>query len=338
MKIKKEYMILAVIIVAASLYLIFRNSDKTHYTLPETKAIDRAQVSMLIISRADSALTLRRQDEKWMIQPQEYLADQAMIDRILDAVAGFSLTTLVSQSGNYSQYELSDDTKIGLEVFEHDGMVLKADIGKAAPTYNHTYVRLEGESGVYQAKGNIRNALDTDIERLRDKSVLKLKKEDVSGLTMSRGDTLLAISKQEIIPEMPDGDIPAGTAEPGGEEPGTESELPVPGIEPPAQPQWFTSEGEEVDAGKFDRVINTMANLRCDGFLYGRTREELGAPIFTVRIEGPEAAEISIFEKMNDDKYPAVSSQNDFPFLLSKWKAEQLMKNREDLVKKEEGE
>ena len=338
MKIKKEYMILAVIIVAASLYLIFRNSDKTHYTMPETKAIDRAQVSMLIISRADSALTLRRQDEKWMIQPQEYLVDQATIDRILDIVAGFSLTTLVSQSGNYSQYELSDDTKIGLEVFEHDGMVLKADIGKAAPTYNHTYVRLEGESGVYQAKGNIRNALDTDIEKLRDKSVFGLAKNDVSGLTLSSGETSLVITKQEMIPVMPDGDIPAGTAEPGGEEAGTESEPPVQGIEPPAQPQWFTSDGETIDAGSLDRVINAMANLRCDGFLYGRTKEDLGAPIFTVRIEGPEAAEISVFEKRDDDMYPAVSSQNDFPFLLSKWKAEQLMKKREDLVKKEGGE
>jgi hypothetical protein len=330
MKIKKEYLILAVIIVAASLYLIFKNTDKTHYTLPETKEIDKEQVTMLIIARADTALTLRRQDEKWMIQPQGYLADQPTIDRMLDALAGFALTTLVSQSGNYSQYELSDETKIVLEVFEGDASVLKADIGKAAPTYNHTFVKLEDEGDIYQARGNIRSTLDTDIERLRDKSVLMLAKDDVTGLKLSRGDTLLAISRLEIIPEMPDGDIPADTA--------SVAPLPAPGLEQPVQPLWFTSEGEEVDARNLDRVINAMANLRCDGFLYGKTREDLGAPIFTLRIEGVEAAEISIFEKRDDDKYPAVSSQNDFPFLLSKWKAEQLMKKREDLVKKEAGD
>jgi len=332
MKIKKEYLILAVIIVAASLYLIFKNTDKTHYTLPETKEIDKEQVTMLIIARADTALTLRRQDEKWMIQPQGYLADQSTIDRMLDAVAGFALTTLVSQSGNYSQYELTDEMKIVLEVFEADASVLKADIGKAAPTYNHTFVKLEEEGDIYQAKGNIRSTLDTDIERLRDKSVLKLAKDDVTGLKLSRGDTLLAISRQEIIPEMPDGDMPADTTEPG------ETPLPAPGLDQLAQPLWFTSEGEEIEARNLDRIINSLANLRCDGFLYGKTREDLGAPIFTLRIEGPEAAEISIFEKRDDDKYPAVSSQNDFPFLLSKWKAEQLMKKRDDLVKKEGGE
>jgi hypothetical protein len=250
---------------------------------------------------------------------------------MLGAIADFELTSLVSQSRNYMQYELADDTKIGLDIFTRDGLAMKFDIGKTASTYNHTYVRFENDAGVYQVKGNIRNTFDIDIERLHDKSVLSVARESVTGVSVAGGEGSFTILKSELVEPVDVSEVvPAvGDEEPAAGEPDTQ---------PRQEPSWRTDDGAPIDEDAINRVINQFTNLRCDGFIYGRSKEDLGQPVFTISVMGTEQAELSIFEKRDDDKYPAVSSQSDFPFLLSKWKAGQIMKKREDLVKKDSAE
>jgi hypothetical protein len=51
MKVKKEYLILILIIAALSIYLLIRNSDRTLYQLPELDGLKQSDISKIEISK-----------------------------------------------------------------------------------------------------------------------------------------------------------------------------------------------------------------------------------------------------------------------------------------------
>jgi hypothetical protein len=323
MKLKKEFMVLAVIVAALILYILLKSTDKTHYSLPEHAKISRSDITKLIIDRPGGSLIVEGQGEDWKIQPQGYPADQAMIDRMLKAVEEFELSTLVSESKNYVQYELTDDKKIALEVFSGEKSLLKLDIGKTASTYQHTYVRLDGDDKVYQARGNMRQPLDMEIDRLRDKVVATVERDFVTGIILQGPEETLTIQKYEEPP------IPVTT----GEEDSTAA------ASPPPAPVWTTEDGREAQENAVNGIIGALANLRCTEYIEDKSKEDFTDPVFTITVQGTSSLTLQIFEKQEDNKYPAVSSQNDYPFLLTEGVVNRFKKTPDEvLVQVEEEE
>jgi hypothetical protein len=323
MKFKKEYMVLVVIAVALILYILFKSTDKTHYNLPEFAKISRSAITKLVIHRPGGTLTVEGQGEEWKIQPQGYPADWNMVDRMLKAVEEFDLSTLVSESKNYVQYDLTDDKKIGLEVFGGEESLAKLDIGKTASTYQHTYVRLDGDDKVYQARGNLRQPLDVEIDRLRDKVVAKVERDFVTGITLQGAEGTLTLQKYEEPP------IPMPTSD----------EDSMAAAAPPPKPMWATEDGREAQENVVNGIISTLANLRCTEYIEDKSKEDFTDPLFTITVQGTSTVTLQIFDKQDDNKYPAVSSQNDYPFLLTEGVVNRLKKTPDEvLVQAEEGE
>lgn len=323
MKFKKEYMVLAVIVVALILYILLKSTDKTHYELPELARIPSSDISKLVIHRPTGTLTLEKKGDQWKIEPEGYPADQSVVDRMLGAVEQFALTTLVSESKNYAQYDLSDDKEIVLEVFGDGESLLKLHIGKTASTYQHTFVRLEGDDKVYQARGNLRQPLEVEMDRLRDKVVAKVDRDLVTGITMQSGGETLALQKYEEPP------VPLVAQE--GDTASAESA-------PPPKPMWTAEDGREAQENVVNGILNTLANLRCTEYIEGESKEDFTDPSFTITVEGASPLTLQIFDKREDGKYPAVSSQNDYPFLLTEGVVKRLEKAPDEvLVKTEEG-
>ncbi|NIM19160.1 MAG: DUF4340 domain-containing protein [Candidatus Latescibacteria bacterium] len=315
MKLKKEYMVLAVIVVALLLYILFKSPDKTHYRLPEVGKIVTNDISKLVIVRPTGALTLERQGDKWRIQPQGYPADQNLVDRMLKTVGDFELSTLVSESKNYTQFDLTEDKKISLEVFGGEKSLRKLDIGKTASTYQHTFVRLEGDHRVYQAKGNIRQPLDTDIDRLRDKTVATIERDYVTGISLKIGEETLTVKKREEPAPPPY----AGTEDSVMSEPG---------------PVWATEDGLVAKENIINGIINTLANLRCSEYIEGKNKEDFTGPMLSITVESTSTVTLEIFDKRDDNKYPAISSQSDYPFLLAEGVVNRIKKTPDELLVK----
>jgi hypothetical protein len=317
MKIKKEYIALAVAIVALVLYLSLRSNDRTHYTLPQFATVDKADISKITFSSAAGDMTLEKKDDVWRIQPQGYPADQSHVDKMLDAVSGFALTTLVSESKSYGQYDLGDDKRITLEAYSGDKLVRKFDIGKTASTYQHTFVRLEDDPRVYQARGNIRQPFDVTADKLRDMVVAKVDKETVGSISMTSAGGSIALRKQGGSPVPPLG--------------GEGDSMPPP---PPA-PTWRTDDGKQGDETVINRLLGALGSLRCDSYIEGKTKDDFSDPIITISIDAAPPLTLSIFEKREDNKYPAVSSQSDYPFLLAEHVVKQFDKNPADMLAKD---
>ena len=318
MKIRKEYIIFIVVIVALSLYLFLRKQDRTHYKVPELSPIAQPEISKIEISKKGTAITLSKKGSIWRIAPQGYPADAGKAEDMLDTIEKLTLTVLVSESKNYTRYDLGGDQKLTVKAWTGDTLKRDVAIGKVAPSHRHTFVQIGGDHRVYHASGNFRGVFDLTLDNLRDKTVLKFEKAEIQEVQVSKGRESVVFGRKQVPVEIKlDQEAEASS--------------------PPAAKTdtlWETAEGQRADEAKLDRLITTLSNLRCAKYVDGRKKEEFTEPFYTVRLSGVQEYNLSIFDRLDKDAktYPAISSVNDYPFLLQEQQANDIMKDPEGLL------
>jgi len=324
MKVKKEVIILGVVIVALSAYLVFRNPDRTHYELPTIPEMAEAGISKIEISKAGTTIVLNKKDDKWYIAPEGYLVDTHKVEGMLDGMGTLTVTALVSESESFGRYDLGDDKKITVKAWQEETLKRNFDVGKTASSFQHTFVKLSGDERVYHGRGNFRDQFDQTVDGLRDKTVLSFDQKDIEEIHITKGKEVIAFKRAQVpveVKPLSEGDAEGEEASsPGGE----------------ANMVWQTADGKEGDEAKIDRLLNTLSNLRCEKYIEDKKKEDLSDPICTALLKGTEEHTLSIFAKKDKDadNYPAISSENDYPFLLPKWQADSLMKKPDDMLKK----
>ena len=75
MKVKKEFIILPLVIIALSAYLVMRSSDRTQYRLPDVPQVAAQEISRLQITKGQATIVINKKDDKWYIAPEEFPAD-----------------------------------------------------------------------------------------------------------------------------------------------------------------------------------------------------------------------------------------------------------------------
>ena len=137
MKAKKEYILLAIVIIAVSLYLFSRTENRTHYQLPDIPVIDKKDITKIEVSKAGStAIILNKTDNKWLISPEGYPADTGKVESMLDVIEGFELETLVSEKESDHLFDLTDDKKSIIKAWADDTLKLDFEMGRPAPSWN----------------------------------------------------------------------------------------------------------------------------------------------------------------------------------------------------------
>ena len=324
MKFKKEYFILAVIIVGLSVYLFMRKEDRTLYELPVLTEVAKAEISKIEISKGEDSIVLNKRDEKWYIAPQDYPVDGNLVDAMLNEFEKLTVTTLVSESGDYQRYDLGEDKKIAVKAWGGDKLLRDFEVGKAASSFRHTFVKLAGDDRVFHARNNFRNTVDKTVDDLRDKSVLSFQTADITEIKVANAKTSLAIARKEVAEEetQPQTDSSAAAA--------------------PTPPKmvWQSSDDKKGDEKNINRLLAAISNLRCDKFINHRKKEEFTDSIYSIDIKGVQSHKLFIFAKLkeDDESYPAVSSGSDYPFFLAKHTADRIMQNPEDLLEKPKAE
>lgn len=320
MKIKKEYLVLSVLIIALSLYLLFRKADRSHYRLPNIPQVSTSEITRVEISKSDGEILLEKKEGRWRISPQGYPVDAFKIKGILDTIGTLTLTTLISESKSYERYDLHKQKRIGVRAWAGDALKREFDVGKVAPSFSHTFVKIAGDERVYHAQENFRGRFDQTVENLRDKAVLRFEQEEIQKLDITRGKDSLSLTRKSLPAEV--------TTSQGGESQEKEP--------PRMEPMWQTPEGKGVDESKLKRLLATLSKLNCSGYIEGRKKGDLTDPVFTIQLQGAKAYSLSIFQKAKkeDKTHPAVSSDNAFPFLLPDFQANRIMISPEDLLKK----
>jgi hypothetical protein len=237
---------------------------------------------------------------------------------MLEIIEGLRLTAMASASKNYPLYDLDDAGRIQVSVFKGDELLASVGVGKTAPSHHHTFVKLTDDSRIYHAEKNIRSRFDKNVSALRDKQVLKID-EELSEIILTAGGKSLHILRTtppaEVAPDQQQGE---GEAEGTGQD----------------APRWETLEGKPVKEQEMDAVVKALSNLKCDDYLEGN-KEELGEPSFSVSLKGTKNYEFSMYDR-RDKKFAATSSESDYPFLISEWKAKRIRKDLNELVERKE--
>jgi hypothetical protein len=322
MKVKKEYFILAAIILALSLYLFLRKTDRARYELPKLSTVPKADVSKIEIAKKGATVILNRKNGNWNIGPQGYPADNAKVNNMLRIIENLILTAMVSESRDYSRYELDDEHKIIVRAYIGETVTREFEVGKAAPSYRHTFVRLKGNEMVYHARENFRHTFEAGVEDLRDKQVLTFDKTEIQEIRLEKNGRSLVCSR-------------SATSVKADQEPEVQSK--------PLPKQiliWENTKGERCDEKKLNRLLDTLSNLRCQEYVHNKKKEDLIDPIYRIDLKGAQDYYLSIFAKAEGDEksYPATTSMNNYPFLLPEGSANSIMKTPEEMLKEPQKE
>ncbi len=328
MKMKKEYLILLGIIAVLLIYLLFGTGrSRMSYDVPKLKNLVPEDITRIEISLADRSFTLAGGGEDWNIQPQDYAADPVKVQDMLDSIAGLQLTELAAEKQDYQRYDLDEDSRITVKAYKDEELLRGFDIGKTPSTYRHTFVRMADDIRVYYARESFRSRFEFEVKDLRDKRVMSFDKNEISEIRITQAnETLVFVKKAVPAPQE------AGESEEEGE---AETEPPQ---EPPAEQEaWVTADGRTGDKADLDTILSELSDLRCDEFLEEGSPDQDHEPVFSVTVKGTKDFTLRIFPKqdMESGNYPALSSENSYPFLLSTYKAERIIKKYKDLFPEE---
>lgn len=304
MKLKKEYLILTAILVALIMYLVLHRSNRTHYQLPELSSVSGKNISKLEITTAGNSIILNQKDNTWYIEPKGYRADSAKVKNILNDIEKLKLTALVSESKNYVRYDLRNDKNIHVKAWKGNTLLREFDIGKAAPTFKHTFVKLPDDPNVYHARGDFRRDFDHSADDLRDKTVLSYAQNTIHGIMLDHNKKTISFSRKEI---------PATLTEKKDESDAKTSKQQKTKI------VWEDTKGHEVASSKISSLLSFLNSLECESYLDDLKKEDLQNPIYTVTLKGEKEYSLLVFEKndKNEKNYSAISSENESPFSLS---------------------
>ena len=321
MKLKKEYPILVAVVIALVLYLVLRNTDRIHYQLPDVPQVDGKQITKLEITRSGQLILLNKKDNNWFVGPDNYPADSNKVKSMLEIVEKLILTTLVSESKNYFRYDLSADKKVVVKAWSGNRLDREFEIGKAATTFRHTHVKLSADPNVYHAQGEFRRRFDQSIDDLRDLSVLSFDQDDIREIQITEGKTLIVVIQKDF-------------KESAGEktDPNTKSDQ-----ETKAKKIWETPDGKKVDMSKLKHLLSTLSRLKCEKFIPKNKKTEFKDPIYEIQLKGTKNYSLSLFAKEGKEEkiYPAISSENDYPFYLADHQVDDLKTNIKKMLEPE---
>lgn len=317
MKIKKEYIILAVLIVALSLYLLLHKRDRTQSELPVLPGLPTVDIKKIEIAKpGGSVIVLERKDDKWVISPDGHPADAGKVSVMLESIGNLTVSAVVSESKSYERYGLGGTDRIGVKAWTDRELKRDFEVGKEASSFQHTFVKIAGDDRVFHARENFRGRFDQTLDSLRDKTVLKFEPSEVFSIEVRDAQKTLTFERRPVPVEV------SGSQE---------SKSPPTGREV----VWESSEGK-ADEAKLTQLLATLSALKCEGYIDDRKRNDFKDPVYSIKLKGPEVYSLSLFAKDDKSKndYSGVSSQNDSPFLLPEHQAARIMIPPGDLMKK----
>ena len=284
------YIVLGIIIVVLSLYLALRQRDRMQYTLPRLEPLSALEVETLKIEQAGRILKIVRSEETWQIQPEGYRADRAAIEEMIKTVAELQLTELVSVTGNYSRYDLDEQSRIRVTAFKKEKVLRRFDLGKRSPNYNHTFIRIDGDDRVFQTPGNPGAVFGLSKDDLRDRLVLSFDPDTITEIRAEGPGWAVNISR---------------TPEESRQEQNSAAVTP--------KVTWRAETGEVWEAELIDELLNTLSDL--DAVRYREQEDRNGKPVFTITLTGQKPYTLEVFARQ-DNLYPARSSESEYPFAL----------------------
>ncbi|HVP57674.1 MAG TPA: DUF4340 domain-containing protein [bacterium] len=259
-----RWLVAALVILAAiygGLHLGSMRKAGPRPLFPDFKA-DAAQ--KISLASPQGRVVLEKKDDVWVVSSEaSYPADAANIQKILDAVSGFSRNDMISSNPEKQAAYQVDSTGIAVTIEDAAGKPRAAFIvGKLGPDYQSTYVRDANSARVILAPGYLRSVFSRGKQSWQDKRVFKVDLADIVTITIKKPGLSMALERAS------DG-------------------------------KWHLTqpEGAECDSNKATRVARALAFLTADDFAGHMPMPEAGVdkPDSSVSFRVTSGAEATLF-------------------------------------------
>ncbi|SLM32127.1 hypothetical protein MTBBW1_60027 [Desulfamplus magnetovallimortis] len=353
---KKEYIIPGVLIVLLSAYLVMHNRDGNNYTLPSIPEINVSDIKEIILEKDGQTIPIAKKDESWKVTEKDYPADEKVVSKMLDIIKEIKVSALISEQGeNLNRYELDQEHRISVTVKSSVETLRKFDIGKAAPSFRHTFIRLDGNNSVYHASKSFRRDFEKTVDDIRDKTVLSFNKDKITEVVLSKDDTVmeLVLSSDKSAEASEDKSSEESKTDSENEATVNEASVNEASVNEASVKVWKVKQKPEGDVENMssspgatelenkdtlDGILSTLSNLKCSQFTENDSKEDAFkgmSTAATITMKGEKTYSIELFVKDNE-KYPALSSENAYPFMLDSYQGDNLLKKIDELMAKEE--
>ncbi len=299
---RKEIYILVVIVVALLILLLLPKKNSVNYELPKLKKVSAQEADKIIITHKNIKKEFLRKGSLWKVN--SFKGNKERIQELLNTVINLKIIDMVSQSGNYLRYGLDDKDKISLEVLSKGGnKLLSFFAGALDGTYGSTYIILPNDKKVYKIRGSLKDELIKDIDYWRDKSVLKFDKKSLLSIDINYKDLNFTLFKEKE--------------------------------------KWFFKKNKtEVKQELIKDLLSLFSDFKCDSFLedINGTKDLNDEERYVFNFKDKKK-ELKIFNSVDkkSDKLLASSSEEEFPFFISKTKGDKLLKIKERIIKESKG-
>ncbi|MBU1194184.1 MAG: DUF4340 domain-containing protein [Proteobacteria bacterium] len=303
---KKEYLILTGVILILGVYLFVHKENRDHYSLPRIQKIDTKEITGIDIIKDEQQISFSKTDKNWTLTDTAYPADTFQVDTLLNVYKSFQLTTLVSEKGDLNRYELDKKQGIQIQYLKGKDVVFGVVLGKTAPTFNHTFVKLSEDKNIYHAAGSLRSDFDKEVEAFRDKNVLTFNKSAIKQFTVAKdnlSETLMMTQKQNDKKQ----DIIS----------------------------WNFEDDTQADIDTVAALLSVLSDLRCETYSDDTRIENLkeqALPFYRVSLKGTVDHELTLYKDSTDKKFIGVSSMNKYVFVLSRHNEKQIITSIEKLL------
>jgi len=295
---KKQYLIPILFIIALSTYLIFSQQDRTHYTLPDPPKVAADNVNRLVVQKPDETVVFTRTDQGWVITDMAYPADDTAMRQMLDVITGLHLSALVSEKQDLIRYELDDGHRLDVTAYDQNTALLSFKIGKAAPTFNHTFVMLGNDPNIYHATDSFRQHFDKTVNEFREKQVLDFAEAAITGITIETRGKKTHLGTQETVSGSQD-DTGAG---------------------------FRYEDGRAPDPKTVSNLLSTLSVLSCDRFVDDQQKQRLekNAPELKITLKNSTPIFLHLFDQKEEGPAFGISSMNAYAFVLKDYVAKDI--------------
>lgn len=175
----------------------FPTDKNSSESLPSLPAINRDDVTKIMLTKSGESIILERDGEGWDItSPLKADADSVSIKSLLMVFRKEVPVDLRVDKGNLKEYGLDDNTGVHFEVFTNSqDPYVSFVVGQDVPGGSNL-IRLAGSDDVYRARvgGFFRYA--KPATEWRDKTLLNLDYDQISSVSLIRTDQTLQFERQ----------------------------------------------------------------------------------------------------------------------------------------------
>ncbi|MCP3941280.1 MAG: DUF4340 domain-containing protein [Desulfobacteraceae bacterium] len=295
---KKEYLILVVLILALSAYLVFKKDNQQNYTLPEPVKIAKGEIDKIVITRNNQPIELKKENDTWVLTDKKFTANMTAVNNMLNVIRNLKISALISDGQDALRYELDKTHAIEVKAFESKNLLSSFKIGKTAPSGNHTFIMLAGNPRIYQANNNFKEKFSTSVDTLRNKQVLTFKEDSIKQITLEKD----GVSKTlNIIPAKDD-----------------KEKIPV---------SWKFKDGTSPDKEALTNLLSSLSFLTCERFSDSLSMKDLEkkAPLCKIILENGTPIVLNLFSQENEDSVIGTSSMSPYPFVMDSYKGKDIL-------------